>query len=66
MMCQILFSRKNKKKIISLSSTEFAHSMVSANICAPVFLKKQMAYTNIAEPDQTAPEGASELCLHCL
>ena len=29
MKCQILFSRKNKKKIISLSSDEFAYSMVS-------------------------------------
>ena len=33
MQCQILFSRKNKKKnIISLSSTESAHSVVSVNI----------------------------------
>ena len=31
MECQILFSRKNKKTIISLSSVEFALSMVSAN-----------------------------------
>ena len=31
MNCQILFSRKNKKSIISLSSAEFAHSMVSVN-----------------------------------
>ena len=29
MSCQILFSRKNKKNMISLSSAEFAHSMVS-------------------------------------
>ena len=30
MNCQILFSRKNKKKnIISLSSAEFAHSIIS-------------------------------------
>ena len=29
MKCQILFSRKNKKNMISLSSAEFAHSMVS-------------------------------------
>ena len=29
MKCQILFSGKNKKNIISLSSAEFAHSMVS-------------------------------------
>ena len=28
---QILFSRKNKKNIISLSSAEFAYSVVSAN-----------------------------------
>ena len=27
MKCQILFSRKIKKNIISLSSAEFAHSM---------------------------------------
>ena len=31
MKCQILFSRKNKKSIISLSSAEFAHSMISVN-----------------------------------
>ena len=29
MNCWILFSRENKKSIISLSSDEFAHSMVS-------------------------------------
>ena len=32
MHCQILFSRKNKKNIISLLSAEFAHSMVSDNV----------------------------------
>ena len=32
MKFQILFSRKNSKNIISLSSAEFAHSMVSGNI----------------------------------
>ena len=31
MKCQVLFSRKNKKNITSLSSAEFAHSMVSVN-----------------------------------
>ena len=34
MKCQILYSRKKdlkKKNIISLSSAEFAHSMVSVN-----------------------------------
>ena len=30
--CHILFSRKNKKIIISLSSAEFAQSMVSDNL----------------------------------
>ena len=29
MKCQILFSRKDKKTIISLSSAESAHSMAS-------------------------------------
>ena len=29
MKCQILFSRKNKTNISSLSSAEFAHNMVS-------------------------------------
>ena len=29
MKCQILFSRKTKKNIISLFSAEFAHSMVN-------------------------------------
>ena len=29
MKCQILFSRKNKKNIISLSSAESAHKVVS-------------------------------------
>ena len=33
MKCQILFSRKNKKNDISLSSAEFAHSLVSINPC---------------------------------
>ena len=32
MKCQILFSRKNKKNIISFSSAEFAQSMVSVII----------------------------------
>ena len=31
MKCQILFSRKKKKKIIGLSPAEFADSMVSVN-----------------------------------
>ena len=31
MKCQILFSRKNKKIIISLSSAESAHRVVSVN-----------------------------------
>ena len=29
MKCQMLLSRKNKKNIISLSSVEFAHGMVT-------------------------------------
>ena len=29
---QVLFSRKNKEHIISLSSAEFAHSMVSGRV----------------------------------
>ena len=29
MKCEILFSRKNKKSIITLSSAEFAHSIVN-------------------------------------
>ena len=32
MKCQILFSRKNKKNIISLSSAEFVHSMVNVKV----------------------------------
>ena len=32
MKCQILFSRKNKKNIISLWSAEFAHSIVSVKV----------------------------------
>ena len=32
MKCQILFPRENKKNIISVSSAEFAHSMVSVKI----------------------------------
>ena len=31
MKCQILFSRKNKKNVISLSSAEHAHSVISVN-----------------------------------
>ena len=34
MKCQILFSRKNKKNIIRLSSAESAHSVVSVNLSA--------------------------------
>ena len=36
MKCQILFSRKNMKNIISLLFAEFAHSMVSVNWIATV------------------------------
>ena len=32
MMCQIILSRKNKKNIISLTSAEFAYSMVSVKL----------------------------------
>ena len=38
MKCRILFSRKSKKNIISLSSAESAHSMVSVNILIPLYL----------------------------
>ena len=31
MKCQILFSRKSKKNVVSLSSAEFPHSIVSVN-----------------------------------
>ena len=36
MKCQILFSRKNNKNIISLSSAEFADSIVSVNISVDI------------------------------
>ena len=43
MKCQILFSRKNKKNIMRLSSAEFAHSMGSVNIsvlgCLPSWVE---------------------------
>ena len=39
MKCQILFSRKNKKNIISLSSAESAHSVVSAKVEKSVLLR---------------------------
>ena len=32
MKCQILFYRKTKKNIMSMSFAEFAHSMISVNI----------------------------------
>ena len=32
MKCQILFSRKNKKNVISLSFNEFAHSTVQDQV----------------------------------
>ena len=35
MKCQILFSRKNNKNIVSLSSNEFALSMVSVKDQCP-------------------------------
>ena len=31
MKCQILFSKKNKKNIVSLSSAESAQNMISVN-----------------------------------
>ena len=37
MNCQILFSRKNKKKTSPVSTAEFAHSMVSVNILVGFF-----------------------------
>ena len=36
MNCQILFARKNKKNIASLSSAESAHGMVSVNFHLPI------------------------------
>ena len=36
MKCQILFSRKNEKKKISLSLADFAHSV--ENVCLPQIL----------------------------
>ena len=32
MKCQIIFSRKNKKNILDLSSAESAHSMVTVKL----------------------------------
>ena len=39
MKCQILFSRKIKKNLISLSFAEFADSMVSFKYCLLVLSK---------------------------
>ena len=47
--CQILFSRKNKKNISSLSSSEFGHSIVSVH-CLLIFAAE-------ACPNCTIPIG---------
>ena len=49
MKCQILFSKKNKKNVINLSSTKFAHSVVSVELCLlDVQLKfKKKKYSHI-------------------
>ena len=46
MKCQILFSRKNKKNIISLSYAEFAHHM--ASIKGKTYLQFNMPQTKIS------------------
>ena len=45
LQCQILFSRKNKKNIMSLLSVEFAHSMVDVKIRKSVLLKSYCYHT---------------------
>ena len=40
MKCQILFSRKKNKKNISLSSAEFAHTMVSVQDTVKHFVQE--------------------------
>ena len=43
MKCQILFSKKNKKDVISLSSVEYAHNVISVkhSYTPPPPLKKK-------------------------
>ena len=52
MKCQILFSGKNKKNNIILSSAENAQRVVK------VKLLSEMANSAPVDPDQTAPSGA--------
>ena len=54
MNCQIQFSRKYKKNIISLSSAEFGHSMASVRTI-PVLLHQNAKLTQ-------APDGFGFFC----
>ena len=42
MKCQVLFSAKNWKNTINLSSVEFAHSMLSIKLHFLVFLENKI------------------------
>ena len=45
MKCQILFSRKNKKNVMSLSPAETAHSLVSVNAKITFFFLLNIPFT---------------------
>ena len=52
MKCQILFSGKNKKNLIILSSAESAHSMVSVRTVCLRFMFQNILPSGKQLPDQ--------------
>ena len=55
MMCQILFSRKNKKNLINLLSAESVHSMVSVSIRKGLFCNVIITKTCLYNFDPLKP-----------
>ena len=68
MKCQILFSGKNKKNIISLLSAEFAHSMVSVNYNTRInfsyFSIKICSGYSLEVPHRDASNGYHNRCFY--
>ena len=64
MKCQILFSRKNKKNIVSLSSAESAYSVVSVNAFSMLTAGKSLFHICILKPNTCYSFGVC--CTACL
>ena len=60
MKCEILFSRKNKKNIVNVSSVELAQRVVKVKIC------KLRYFMQTPEPLPDYTSGQSGLGLHSL